>query len=31
LLVGQMGRLTTVTLQSQGLLRPLIELSGKLA
>ena len=31
LLVGQIGRLTTVTLQSQGLLRPLIELSGKLA
>ena len=31
LLVGQIGRLTTVTLQSKGLLRPLIELSGKLA
>jgi high affinity sulfate transporter 1 len=31
LLVGQIGRLTAVTLQSKGLLRPLIELSGKLA
>jgi high affinity sulfate transporter 1 len=31
LLVGQIGRLTTVTLQSKGLLRPLIELGSKLA
>jgi sulfate permease, SulP family len=31
LLVGQIGRLTTVPLQSKGLVRPLIELSGRLA
>lgn len=30
LLVGQIGRLTTVHLAGRGLLRPLIELSGKL-
>jgi high affinity sulfate transporter 1 len=30
LLVGQTGRVTTVPLESKGLIRPLIELSGKL-
>lgn len=30
LLVGQIGRLTTVHLQSKGVVRPLVELSGKL-
>jgi MFS superfamily sulfate permease-like transporter len=31
LLVGQIGRLTTVALQGKGVLRPLIEVSGRLA
>ena len=31
LLVGQIGRLTKVSLHSKGLLRPLIELNGRLA
>ena len=30
LLIGQIGRVTTVHLESKGVLRPLLELSGRL-